>query len=47
MGALGDVCAGWLVRRDVKRIFDFRAKQISPLFKEQSVLQTWIRYGCR
>jgi len=47
MGALGDVYAGWLVRHDVNRIFDYRAKQIPSMFKEQSVLQTWIRYGCR
>ena len=47
MGTLGDLCAGWLVRRDVNRIFDYRAKQIPSMFKEQSVLQTWIPYGCR
>jgi hypothetical protein len=47
MGALGYLCAGWLVRRDVTRIFDYRAKQIPSMFNEESVLQTWIRYGCR
>jgi len=30
-GALGDLCAGWLVRRDVERIFDYRAKAISAI----------------
>lgn len=33
MGILGDLCAGWLVQRDVERIFDYRAKQISAMFK--------------
>jgi ligand-binding SRPBCC domain-containing protein len=47
MGALGDFCFGWVVRRDLKRVFDYRAKKISAIFEEESVLQTWIRYGCR
>jgi hypothetical protein len=33
MGALADIFAGWLVRRDVERIFDYRARQISAIFK--------------
>jgi ligand-binding SRPBCC domain-containing protein len=28
LGMLGDLFAGWMVRRDVERIFDYRAKQI-------------------
>jgi ligand-binding SRPBCC domain-containing protein len=35
-GVLGDLCAGWLVRRDVERIFDHRFRQISAIFKAQS-----------
>jgi len=31
-GVLGDLFAGWLVRRDVERIFDYRAKQIPAMF---------------
>lgn len=37
MGAVGDFFAGWLVRRDVERIFDYRAKQIPELFKGPQV----------
>ena len=37
LGVLGDTCAGWLVRRDVERIFDYRAKQIPLMFNEQPV----------
>lgn len=37
MGHLGDFCAGGLVRRDVERIFDYRAKQISAIFPGQHV----------
>ena len=33
MGFLGDILIGWLVRRDLKRIFDYRARQISAIFK--------------
>jgi ligand-binding SRPBCC domain-containing protein len=36
-GVLGDLCAGWLVRRDVERIFGYRFRQISAIFKAQSV----------
>jgi ligand-binding SRPBCC domain-containing protein len=32
MGAMGNLFAGWMVRRDVERIFDYRAKQISAIF---------------
>jgi ligand-binding SRPBCC domain-containing protein len=35
MGALGDFFAGWLVKRDVKRIFDYRATKISALFGKE------------
>ncbi|MEJ2007542.1 MAG: SRPBCC family protein [Acidobacteriota bacterium] len=31
-GTLADLFAGWLVRRDVERIFDYRAKAISAIF---------------
>jgi ligand-binding SRPBCC domain-containing protein len=31
-GAFGELCVGWLVRRDVDRIFDYRAQQIPLLF---------------
>lgn len=34
MRAVGDFFAGWIVRRDVERIFDYRAEQISAIFKE-------------
>ena len=37
IGTLGDFCAGWLVRGDVERIFEYRAKQISPLFQMEHV----------
>jgi len=33
LGVLGDFFAGGLVGRGVQRIFDFRAKQISAIFK--------------
>jgi DAACS family dicarboxylate/amino acid:cation (Na+ or H+) symporter len=36
-GALGDLCVGWMVRRDVDRIFDFREKQISLLFPAEHI----------
>ena len=36
-GAWGDLCVGWLVRRDVDRIFDYRARQISLLFPAERV----------
>jgi ligand-binding SRPBCC domain-containing protein len=39
-GVLGDLFAGWLVRRDVERIFDYRAKQIPAMFEGQPVLYT-------
>ena len=39
-GVLGDLFAGWLVRRDVERIFDYRAKQIPSMFEGQPVLYT-------
>jgi ligand-binding SRPBCC domain-containing protein len=35
MGVLGRICAGWLVQRDVERIFDYRAKRISQIFAAQ------------
>ena len=37
MGGLGYFCAGWLVHRDVIRIFEYRAKQISLLFAAELV----------
>jgi ligand-binding SRPBCC domain-containing protein len=37
LGVLGDLCAGWLVRRDVERIFDYRAWKIAAMFREQTV----------
>ncbi|SPE31053.1 Cyclase/dehydrase [Acidobacteriia bacterium SbA2] len=36
-GALGDLYVGWLARRDVDRIFDYRAQQISLLFPAERV----------
>jgi ligand-binding SRPBCC domain-containing protein len=36
-GGVGDLCAGWLVRRDVDRIFDYRAQQISLLFPAEHI----------
>jgi hypothetical protein len=38
MGAVGNFFAGWMVRRDVERIFDYRAEQISTIFKEPAAL---------
>ncbi len=38
MGGVGDFFAGWMVRRDIERIFDHRAKQISVIFKESATL---------
>ena len=32
MGFLGDFCAGWMVRRDVEKIFDYRRNQLSSIF---------------
>lgn len=37
MSALGAFCAGRLVRRDVERIFDYRAQKISMLFAAERV----------
>ena len=37
MGTLGELGGGWLVRRDVERIFNYRAEQISAIFKMQPV----------
>jgi ligand-binding SRPBCC domain-containing protein len=34
LGVLGDLFAGWMVRRDVERIFDFRAAQIEMIFRQ-------------
>ena len=31
-GGWGDLCVGWLVERDVGRIFDYRAQQVFLLF---------------
>lgn len=36
-GPLGDFIAGWLVRRDVERIFDYRTRKIAEIFGEQPV----------
>jgi hypothetical protein len=36
-GALGDFFAGWMVGRDVRRIFDYRVRQMSEIFNVQSV----------
>ena len=36
-GTLGDLCAGWLVRRDIERIFDFRARKIAEIFQKLPV----------
>ncbi len=38
MGAAGNFLAGWMVRRDVERIFDYRTAQISSIFKEYAEL---------
>jgi ligand-binding SRPBCC domain-containing protein len=35
-GVLGDFFAGWMVRRDVERIFDYRAAQIAEIFLPHS-----------
>ena len=32
LGWIGDLAAGWRVRRDVERIFDYRAEQIAAIF---------------
>ena len=32
MGFLGNFCAGWMVRRDVEKIFDYRTSQLSSIF---------------
>lgn len=37
MGALGDFCAGRLVRHDVNQIFNCRARQISLLFPAKHI----------
>jgi ligand-binding SRPBCC domain-containing protein len=47
LGALGRFFAGGLVRRDVERIFDFRAKQISEAFNKPSVVPIRSGYGYR
>jgi ligand-binding SRPBCC domain-containing protein len=36
-GVLGNLFAGWMVRRDVERIFDYRTAQIAEIFPELSV----------
>ena len=36
-GAVGDLFGGWMVRRDVERIFDYRTRQISAIFQAQPV----------
>lgn len=36
LGALGNFLAGWRVRQDVERIFDYRAEQIQAIFKDGS-----------
>ena len=36
-GVLGDLFAGWMVRRDVERIFDYRTAQIAQIFPAPSV----------
>jgi len=41
MGALGAFCAGWLVHRDVVRIFEYRAQQISMRFAAEHVTSHW------
>lgn len=32
LGALGDIAAGWLVRRQLRAIFDFREKAVERIF---------------
>jgi uncharacterized protein len=34
-GTMGDFCAGWLVRRDVEQIFDYRAREITAIFSKK------------
>jgi len=34
-GILGNLCAGWRVRRDVERIFDYRARAITAIFSKK------------
>ena len=36
-GILGNFCTGWLVRKDVERIFDYRARAIAAIFCKQTV----------
>jgi ligand-binding SRPBCC domain-containing protein len=36
-GALGDFFAGWKVKRDVERIFDYRTSQIAEIFHAHSL----------
>jgi hypothetical protein len=36
-GVLGDLFAGWLVRRDVERIFDYRVMKTSAIFEAPSL----------
>jgi uncharacterized protein len=36
-GLLGEFCAGWLVRRDVEEIFDYRSRAIAAIFSEDPV----------
>lgn len=36
-GVLGNFCTGWLVRRDVERIFDYRTREIAAIFAPQRV----------
>ena len=40
-GTWGNFFAGWMVERDVKRIFDYRARQIAEIFNVQSVPWIW------
>ena len=34
-GTLGNLCAGWLVRPDIERVFDYRAENIRAIFAPQ------------
>lgn len=45
-GALGDLCAGWLVGRDVERIFNYRARAIAAIFGAQPVSSESGRHAC-
>ncbi len=36
MGALGDLCGSWLVRRDLNSIFDFRRSEIARLLVDRT-----------